>query len=63
MQLGVVSRHADLETKFAQRVARVILHSRDVVILIEAVTVIDKYRHDGNAQCQRQQHRDHQFDD
>ena len=55
--------HAEVERDLLQRVPSIVLHAHDIVVLVEAVTVVDEYGHDRNSEHQRQKHRHHDFDE
>ena len=63
MQFGIMAGHADVGRKLSKRMPGVVLHARDILILLEAVRVVDKYGYDRDAEGERQRHGDHQFDD
>ena len=62
MQFCVIPGHADIESDFAQGMAGIVLHAQDILILLEAVAVVDEDRDDADPQGNRQQQSDHQFD-
>ena len=55
--------HADIESQFAERMAGIVLHALDVLVLAECMPVVGEHRDDGCGQHERQHHGDHEFDE
>jgi hypothetical protein len=42
--------HGQIERNLLQRKSGIVLHAHDVVVLVEAVAVVDEHGHDGDAE-------------